>query len=90
MSRALERLARKLVRFARAREAVAAVEFAIILPVMLSMYVGSIELGQAITIDQRVTTIAGTILTLIAVGLAAVPSRSVRSRREPLADRSRS
>ena len=53
-------LGQRLRRFGAAREAVAAVEFALILPVMLTMYVGSIELSQAFSMDQRVITIAGT------------------------------
>ncbi len=56
-------LARRLL---RSREATAAVEFALILPVMLTLYVGSIELSQAISVDQRVTTVAGTVGDLVA------------------------
>jgi Flp pilus assembly protein TadG len=59
-------LANRLRHFGAAREAVAAVEFALILPVMLTMYVGSIELSQAFSMDQRVITIAGTTGDLVA------------------------
>ena len=48
-------------RFFPAREAVAAVEFALILPVMLTLYLGSMELSSLINVDQRVTTISGTV-----------------------------
>jgi len=65
-ARYLRVLADRLRRFGAAREAVAAVEFALILPVMLTMYVGSIELSQAFSMDQRVITIAGTTGDLVA------------------------
>lgn len=57
---------RQLRRFMAARKAAAAVEFALILPFMLALYVGSIELSDAISVDRRVTVIAGTIGDLVA------------------------
>ena len=48
------------------REGVAAVEFALVMPVMLTMYLGSMELSQLINVDQRITTIAGTVGDLVA------------------------
>jgi hypothetical protein len=57
----------KIVRaFGRASDAVAAVEFALVVPLMLTMYIGSIELSQAFSVDQRVITIAGTVGDLVA------------------------
>lgn len=53
-------------RFWHAREAVAAVEFALILPIMLALYLGSIELSSLINVDQRITTISGTVGDLVA------------------------
>ena len=50
----------------KAREGVAAVEFALILPFMLLLYVGSIELSDLINVDRRVTVIAGTVGDLVA------------------------
>ncbi len=55
-----------LRRFGLAREAVAAVEFALVMPFMLTLYLGSMELSQLISVDQRVTNIAGTIGDLAA------------------------
>jgi Flp pilus assembly protein TadG len=52
--------------FFRAREAVAAVEFALVMPLLLTMYLGSTELSQLINIDQRIVTIAGTVGDLVA------------------------
>ena len=62
----LRRLLHHGQRFTLAREAVAAVEFALVLPIMLVMYVGSVELSQAFSVDQRVITIAGTVGDLVA------------------------
>lgn len=53
-------------RFLRAQRAVAAVEFALILPVMLTLYLGSIEGSSLYTVDRRVTTISSTIGDLVA------------------------
>lgn len=61
-----EQLARRLRLFAIARDGVAAVEFGLVLPVMLLLYVGSIELSDLINVDRRVTVIAGTIGDLVA------------------------
>lgn len=44
----------------------AAVEFALILPLMLLLYIGSIEASQIITADRKVSTVAGTIGDLVA------------------------
>jgi Flp pilus assembly protein TadG len=63
---ALHGLIELMTALVRGREAVAAVEFALILPVMLTMYLGSIELSQAISVDQRVTVVAGTVGDLVA------------------------
>ena len=52
-------------RFPGAREAVAAVEFALVMPLLLMLYLGSLELSQLINIDQRVTNIAGTVGDLV-------------------------
>ena len=39
-----------LRRFARDRDAVAAMEFAIVLPIMLLLYIGGVELGDGLQI----------------------------------------
>ena len=59
-------LAKALRQLAKGREASAAVEFALVLPIMLTMYLGSMELGQAFSVDQRITIIAGTVGDLVA------------------------
>lgn len=72
-------LAQRLRDFGLAREAVAAVEFALILPVMLTMYIGSIELSQAFSMDQRVITIAGTVGDLVARTNGAISPSTLTS-----------
>jgi Flp pilus assembly protein TadG len=63
---ASRRLRAFVAAFARARDGVAAVEFALVMPIMLTMYLGSLELSQLINVDQRITTIAGTVGDLVA------------------------
>jgi Flp pilus assembly protein TadG len=66
VSRALLRLARLLVRFRRDNRAVAVVEFALILPFLLLLYLGSIEGSALYTVDRRVTVISSTVADLVA------------------------
>lgn len=66
LSRLLNGLKLRLRRFAVAREGVAAVEFALVLPVMMLLYVGSIELSDLISVDRRITVMAGTVGDLAA------------------------
>ncbi len=53
-----------LRRFARNRDAVSAMEFAIVLPVMLLLYIGGVELGDGLQIQFKVTETARTITDL--------------------------
>jgi Flp pilus assembly protein TadG len=48
------------------RRGVAAVEFAFIVPIMLVMFIGAVELSQAITVDRRVTQVASSTADLVA------------------------
>jgi Flp pilus assembly protein TadG len=45
---------------------IAAVEFAFIVPIMLVMFIGAVELSQAITVDRRVTQVASSTADLVA------------------------
>jgi Flp pilus assembly protein TadG len=57
----------RLVRRCRAENGgVAAVEFAFIVPIMAIMFIGAVELSQAITADRRVTQIASSTADLVA------------------------
>ena len=64
---ALWRLAGSLLaRFVRAERGVAAIEFALILPFMLVVYLGSMEASTLISVDRKVQSVAGTIGDLVA------------------------
>lgn len=53
-------------RFAAARDGVSAVEFALILPLMLVIYAGCGELTTALSLDRKVSRAASTISDLVA------------------------
>jgi Flp pilus assembly protein TadG len=53
-----------LRRFARNRDGVSAVEFALLLPVMLTLYLGGVELGDGLAIQFRSTLAARTVADL--------------------------
>jgi len=53
-------------RFRRAEGGMAALEFAMIVPIMFFLFVGAVEFSQAITVDRRVTQIASSTADLIA------------------------
>ena len=53
-------------RFGRTTDGVAAIEFALIVPIMLTMFIGVVELSQAITVDRRVSQVASTTADLVA------------------------
>lgn len=66
MRKTLHAVLALIQRFARAREAVAAVEFALILPIMLTVYLGAIETTQAISVDRKVTLVSAALGDLVA------------------------
>jgi len=53
-------------RFCRANDAVAAVEFALIMPLLLLMYIGAVEASRALSYDRRLTSAAATLGDLVA------------------------
>ena len=57
---------RKLRNFRRDRRGVSAVEFALLSPLMIALYLGSIELSDGIEIDRKVTMTTGAIANLAA------------------------
>lgn len=59
-------LPRLLRRFLVQEDGVAAVEFALILPVLLLLYLGSIEASSLFTVDRRVEVISTTMADLVA------------------------
>lgn len=55
-----------LANFRKRTEGVAAVEFALIAPIMVVLLMGSIEISQAVTVDRRVTQVSTTTGDLVA------------------------
>jgi Flp pilus assembly protein TadG len=58
-------LVRRLRRFHDDQDGVSAVEFAMLLPLMITLYLGSIEITQAVSADRKMTLVAGTIGDLV-------------------------
>lgn len=50
---------------ARDRSAVSAVEFALILPVMLTLYIGGIQVSEALSINRKVSHVTSTLADLV-------------------------
>ena len=55
-----------LTRLRKDHRGVAAVEFAMIVPIMFMLFVGSVEMSQALTVDRRVTQSASSSADLVA------------------------
>ncbi len=64
--RAVAAAQRLLARVERDDRGVAAIEFAMIVPIMFFLFVGAIEFSQALTVDRRVTQSASSTADLIA------------------------
>ena len=56
---------RLLTRLARDERGVSAVEFALILPLMTTLYFGGVEVSQGVSIDRKVTLTARTVADLV-------------------------
>ncbi len=57
-------LIRRLASFARDQRGVSAVEFAMLLPLMITLYLGSVEISQGVAIDRKVTLTTRTVADL--------------------------
>jgi Flp pilus assembly protein TadG len=57
---------RRLTEFAGDKRGVSAVEFAMLLPLMLTLFLGGVEVSQGISIDRKVTLTARTVADLVA------------------------
>jgi Flp pilus assembly protein TadG len=62
MTFAMFRLSR---RFASDSRGVSAVEFAMLLPLMLTLYLGAVEISQGVSIDRKVTLTTRTVADLV-------------------------
>ena len=54
-----------LSRLVRDRTAVSAVEFALILPLMLTLYIGGIQISEALSINRKVSHVTSTLADLV-------------------------
>jgi len=59
-------LASKIRQIRNDNEGVAAIEFALILPILVILLLGTFEIGQALTVDRRVTQAASSSADLVA------------------------
>jgi Flp pilus assembly protein TadG len=55
-----------LKRFGASERAAAAVEFALVLPIMLAVYIGSVEGSTLIVVDRKIQSVASSIGDLVA------------------------
>jgi Flp pilus assembly protein TadG len=68
-----------VTRFRRSTEAVAAVEFALILPLLVTLYFGTVEAAQLYTVDRRVATVASTMADLVSREKACITTAKLNS-----------
>ena len=59
-------LPHNLLRLVRDQRGISAVEFAMILPLMVALYLGAVEISQGISINRKVTLTARTVTDLVA------------------------
>lgn len=71
------RLKRLVVRFGRSRRGVAVVEFALIMPVLLTLYFGTIEAASLYSVDRRVAAVAGTMGDLVSRTNGTLPAATL-------------
>jgi Flp pilus assembly protein TadG len=62
----LARTRRRLRRFLADKRGVSAVEFAMLLPLMVTLYLGGVEVSSAVAIDRKMTLVARTLGDLVA------------------------
>jgi Flp pilus assembly protein TadG len=55
-----------LRRFARDRRGVSAVEFALLAPIMIALYLGCVEVSDGVSVDRKVTMTAAALANLAA------------------------
>jgi Flp pilus assembly protein TadG len=62
----LARARRTVRRLARDERGISAVEFAMLLPLMVTLYLGGVEVSQAVAVDRKVTLVSRTLGDLVA------------------------
>lgn len=77
MSMALHRLLAVLRRLRLAEAGTAAVEFALVLPIMLILYMGSVEVSAVISMDRKLQSVAGSLGDLVARSDTTIPAATL-------------
>jgi len=62
----IARVRQPVDQFLRDRRGVSAVEFAMLLPLMMTLYLGGVEVSQAVAVDRKVTLISRSLGDLVA------------------------
>lgn len=65
LRRGFRSLRRRCAEFAGDGRAVSSIEFAILAPLMITIYLGGVEITQAVTADRKTTLVARTIADLV-------------------------
>lgn len=73
----LDRIKTQIARLHQCKQGIASVEFALILPIMLALFMGSIEVSQLVVIDRKVSNIAGTMGDLVAQSEDAISTATI-------------
>ncbi|MFI5011495.1 MAG: TadE/TadG family type IV pilus assembly protein [Hyphomicrobiales bacterium] len=73
------RIRGKLHGFAVLTSATAAIEFALVLPIMLTTYLGSVEVGEGVTADRKLSNLALTLANLTARSAGALQDSDLNS-----------
>ena len=61
-----DKLSTVIRRFSRERDGVSAIEFALIAPLLVTLYFGGIEITTAVAVDRKMTLVAHTVADLVA------------------------
>lgn len=74
----VKNIIKQLKRFRRETAAVAAVEFALILPALLFTYIGTAEVSRLIIMDRRLAVVAGSVADLVARADGSLPNATLQ------------
>lgn len=74
----LRRFHSRVRRFGRREDGAAAVEFALVLPIMLLLYVGSVEVSLLISMDRKLQSVTGALGDLVARSDGTIPASTLQ------------